>query len=153
MNGRAGEISMTGGVWGALCLALAPSLGAAAALAAPAPSTTTAITTTTPISPALVAAAERPAPYPSLAQVPVIPKDVRSGPDWKRAVVATRLAGARVVRIAKAGPWDLSDTEGFAARARAEASPPAPITQPMSATDQALVEAMKRRAIPPPRPR
>ena len=136
---------MTGGGAGALGLAFALSLGAAAAFAAaPSPPST-------PVSPALVAAAERPAPYPSLAQVPAIPKDVRPAADWRRAVVATRLAGARTVRIAEAGPWDLKDTEGFAARARAEAVAPAPLTEPVSAADQALIEAMKRRAIPPPR--
>ena len=121
-----------------LLCALSPGLAAAEPQALPAD---------------LIAKAERPAPYPHFADVPPIPTDVRTVPEWRQAVVETRLAGRRTERAAEAGPWTLDETEAFADRARAEANPPAPVTAASQPADEALIRALKARAIPPPRRR
>ena len=128
---------------GAWRLAGALAMGASLIAAAPA----------TPLSPALVAAAGRPAPYPSFAQVPPIPSHVPAPAQWRKVVLATRSAGAQTACRAEAGPWTLRGTEAFAERARAQARPPPPVTQPADAADQALIDRMQARTIPPPRSR
>ena len=104
----------------------------------------------------LVAAAAAPAlaaGYPSLAEVPPLPKDVRTDGAWRSAVVETRVTGARLARAAAKEPWTLGDTVGWAARERNEASPPPPITTPSGADTDALVKAMQARASGPSRRR
>ena len=89
--------------------------------------------------------------YPSFASVPPAPKDVRPLSAWRTAVIQTRVVGARLARQASKEPWTLSDTAGFAARERNEATPPPPITTPTEPETAALVAAMKARASQPPR--
>jgi len=126
----------------------------AAALAASSlAATSTALAQPTALPADAIAAAERPAPYPSFADVPSVPKDVRQPGDWKRDVVAARLSGAQLQRLVEREPFSLSDTEAFAERLRAEAQPPAPVTTSSQAETEALVKAMKARAMKPPRPR
>ena len=98
-----------------------------------------------------IAEAERNAPYPTFAQAPATPKDVRTAQAWKVAVVALRVTGARMARLAANQPWTLSDTAGWAAREREEAAPPPPITTPSEGDTEAFVKAMRARATPPPR--
>lgn len=129
MNGRPVKFSP-------LALALTVSLAATSAQA----NTTAAI-----------AGADRDAPYPSFAQVPEIPKNVRTAQAWKAAVVATRAAGARVARLAARTPWTLEDTAAWAAGERAVAAPPPPMTTPADGDTEAFVKAMRARATPPPR--
>jgi hypothetical protein len=128
---------------------LGPSLALAASVLSPG----VALSQPTALPPGAISVAEQPAPYPSFANVPQIPDDVRAPTLWKADVVATRVAGARLARQIARDPWTLSDTAGFAARARAEASPPAPLTTSSQAETEALVKAMQARAIKPPRRR
>ena len=127
--------------------------GLALALTASALAPALALAQPTALPPGAIAAAEQPSPYPSFADVPQVPADVRAPDVWKVDVVATRLSGARLARQAERGPWTLSDTAGFAERARAEATPPAPLTTSSQAETEALVKAMQARAIRPPRSR
>ena len=131
----------------------APIRLAAAVVAGALATSAAALAQPTALPPDTIAAAERPAPYPSFADVPQVPKDVRPPEDWKGAVVATRRAGARLARLVEREPWALSDTEAFAERARSDAQPPAPVTTSSQAETEALVKAMKARAMKPPRSR
>jgi hypothetical protein len=100
-----------------------------------------------------VANAPKHSRYPTFKQVPPAPKDVRSIPAWRTAVVAVQKDGQQLAQQEAAQPWTLSGTDAFAARARAEANPP-PST--MSASDPATdaeVAAMRARAKEPPRKR
>jgi len=91
--------------------------------------------------------------YPSFGSVPPLPKDIRSTPAWRAAVLDTRVVGARLARSAAKEPWTLDDTAGWAARERNEAAPPPAITTPTQADTDALVKAMKARASRPSRRR
>jgi hypothetical protein len=142
-EGPAGEISMSGREGSGIRMALAlcaAGLGAGSAGAQP-----------TALPPDAIAAAERPAAFPHFADVPQIPKDIRPTAEWRRSVVSTRQAGAQTARQAARGPWTLGDSEAFAEQARTESAPPAPVTAPSTAADEAMVKALKARAIPPPR--
>ncbi len=129
----------------ALALVLA-GVGSAAPLALPPPKPGADYA---PATKAAIAHAEAPAPYPSLTSIPAIPKDVRSIPDWKKAVLALKADGAHVTALTEAGPWTLHNTEAWAAGERAEAAPPAP-TKPAQLGTAAFVAAMIARATPPP---
>ena len=124
----------------AAVVALATGLDAAGAAA------------TVGVSP-VVANAPRHAPYPTFKQVPPAPKDVRSVPAWKAAVVAVQKDGKALAQQQAAQPWTLSGTDDWAARARAEASPPPPITSAPDPATEALVAQMRARAKQPPRRR
>jgi hypothetical protein len=106
-----------------------------------------------PVTEQAIAAASQSAPYPTFAQIPPLPGDVRSIRAWKASVVTLKGAGAELTEAA-AGPWMLGDTEGWAERERAAAAAPPPLTQPSSEADtEAFAAAMRARAIPPPRKR
>lgn len=123
---------------------LAASLAAGRSLAAPAPQRST-----SPVT-GVIAEAETSAVLPTFASIPPLPTDVRPFQAWRVAIADARAVGAQTAAEAAAEPWTLADSEGWAARARAEADPPAPMTTPDNDTD-AFVREMMRRATPPPR--
>jgi hypothetical protein len=100
-----------------------------------------------------IAAAERPAPYPTFAEVPPLPTDVRPLQAWKAAILDTQAVGAQTMGQASSTPWTLDDSQGWADRGRAEAAPPPPMTTPGDLDTEAFVAAMRARATPPPRSR
>ena len=95
--------------------------------------------------------AEKPAALPTFASIPPAPTDVRPFQAWQSSIADTKRVGAATAAEAAAEPWTLSDTQGFADRARAEAAPPAPMTTPAQGDTDAFVREMLRRATPPPR--
>ncbi|HEY1426314.1 MAG TPA: hypothetical protein VGF50_06545 [Caulobacteraceae bacterium] len=100
------------------------------------------------------AEAAKAAPFPTFAQIPPLPKDVRGMSAWKASVMTMKGEGAQLAEAAATEPWTLGDTEGWAARERTEAAPPPPITQASSPADtEAFAAAMRARATPPPRKR
>lgn len=89
--------------------------------------------------------------YPTFCSMPAVPIDVRDAAAFHAAVIETRLAGRRTVEEATAQPSVLSGASAFAAVARAEASPPGPLTAaPMSDWANFLRES-RARATPPAR--
>jgi hypothetical protein len=101
--------------------------------------------------PGAISQAEKGAALPTFASIPSAPTDVRPFRGWVAAISDTQRVGAQTAAEAAAEPWTLSDTEGFADRARAEATPPAPMTEPADGDTDAFVRDMIRRATPPPR--
>ena len=81
-------------------------LGLALALAASAFAPALALAQPTALPPGAIVAAEQPAPYPSFADVPQVPGDVRGPVVWKADVVAARLAGARLARQVEPSPLE-----------------------------------------------
>ncbi len=81
---------------------------------------------------------------PTFAHIPPAPTDVRPFVAWRAAIADTKHVGAQTDAEAVAGPWTLSDTQGWADRARAEANPPAPMTAPAQGDTDAFVRAMLR---------
>jgi len=107
-----------------------------------------------PVTEQAIAAASKTTVYPTFAQVPPLPKDVRSISAWKASVTSIKDEGVELAQMAAAEPWTLGDTASWAARERAEASPPPPVTAASSQGDtEAFAAAMRARAIPPPRKR
>ena len=101
-----------------------------------------------------IAEASKDAPYPTFAQIPPLPTDVRSVAAWKASVTSLKAEGAELAEAAAAEPWTLGDTEGWAEQERAAAAPPPPVTTASSPADtEAFAAAMRARAIPPPRKR
>lgn len=124
---------------------------AAPALAEPsAPPTLTPPPARSSLAVEAIAAAQKPAPYPSFKSIPSPPTDLRPVKAWRAAVLDTKAAGARIAELAAREPWTLSGSEAWAAEARREAKPPPPMTQEDTAD---FVAAMRARATPPPRPR
>jgi len=124
-----------------LAIAAGWALLALQAVAADAPSQTT----------AAIASAEKKAPYPTFASVPPVPKDIRPFADWKTAVSSIQTAGKSLAAQAAEQQWTLADTEGFAAQARSEATPPRQQTFAEDPATAALVAEMRARAKAPPR--
>lgn len=101
-----------------------------------------------------IAEASKDAPYPTFAQIPPLPTDVRTIAAWKASVISIKAEGAQLAEAAAAEPWTLGDTDNWAARQRAEAAPPPPVTAASSEADtEAFAAAMRARAMPPPRKR
>lgn len=101
----------------------------------------------------VVANAPKHGRYPTFKQVPPAPKDVRATPAWKSAVTAVQGDGKALAEQSVAQPWTLAGTDDFAARARAEAAPPPPITAANDPALDAVVAQMRARAKEPPRHR
>ena len=90
--------------------------------------------------------------YPSFCSIPQPPTDVRTAIEFKNAVVDARVAGRDLTRTMARTHWSLSpgETAPFAAQARAEATPPPPMTPPGGAED--FARRAREEATPPPRP-
>lgn len=101
--------------------------------------------------PGAISQAEKSRTLPTFAAIPSAPTDVRPFQAWRAAIADTKRVGAQTAAQAAAEPWTLSDTEGFADRARAEAAPPPPMTTAAEGNTDAFVREMLRRATPPPR--
>lgn len=102
---------------------------------------------------AAVANAPQHQPYPTFKQVPPAPRDVRPVAAWKAAVLAVKKDGQVMAQQQAAQPWTLDRTDAFVAQARAEATPPPPITSASDPATDAMVAEMRARAKEPPRKR
>lgn len=146
MKTLAREFSMTSVIWlaaGLSALAAPAIVSAADSCDATPPARATASLEST----------ARPDAYPTFCSIPPIPADVRGAAAYKADVVATRLAGARLVRATGPDTFSISGTDDFAGGAKLRATPPPPITTPGQADTAAFEKASRARAAPPPRPR
>jgi hypothetical protein len=87
------------------------------------------------------------APYPTFATFPAKPKDLRPARQYGRAAAAVESEAAKIIKATSEESWTLTDAEGFAAQARAEAGPAAPAAIPGDA--EAFAKQQKARANPP----
>jgi hypothetical protein len=97
-------------------------------------------------------ASAAPASYPTFAQIPSKPGDVRSPADWRRDIGAVKADGARLAAETAPNTFTLNDTEAFAARTRAQASQggAAPNEETGRAQADAFANTARGRAIAPP---
>lgn len=108
-----------------------------------------------PAAAAVQAEAAKPHPWPTFADIPPLPADVRDAAGWKVAVSDQEAEGLYTRRNAAEGTWSLTGTEAFAARAQAEINVidvHAP-TAAEIAESEAYARALRARATPPPPPR
>ena len=86
---------------------------------------------------------------PTFCKIPQRPKNIRTGAAFKQAVVAIRLAGVRLAAQSAPETFSLDDTEDFARAARAQATPPPPITLPDDQQTEAFINQARALARPP----
>ena len=93
-----------------------------------------------------------PASFPTFAQIPSTPGDLRSPADWRRDIGAVKADGAKLAAETAPGTFSLGDTEAFAARTRALAANggAAPDETADRAQAQAFVNSARQRATAPP---
>ena len=96
--------------------------------------------------------AHQPGPYPTFAQIPPEPTDVRPVRAWGPAAQQVEAAGARLAQETAPSTWTLSGTEAFAEGIRRQlgAAPPAEST---TAATEAYAKELRKRATPPPPPK
>lgn len=119
------------------------------------PGADAAIDPASPAAAAVAAAAKTPGPWPTFADIPEIPADVRDPAGWRDAVADQDAVGARTLRETAEDTWSLTATEAFAARMQAEIDSVkvhAP-TDAEIAESEAYARALRARATPPPSPR
>jgi hypothetical protein len=96
--------------------------------------------------------ADNAAGYPSFCSIPQPPTDVRTVAEFRKAVVEASAAGRSLTRATAKMQWSLSpgQAEPFAAQARAEATPPPPMTTPGDTEE--FARRAREEATPPPKP-
>lgn len=154
MNGLAREFSMTkvpAGVRKALAGVALCALCGCGSLPDPVPLTPSPIASDSPIAREVAAAAAQPQPFPTWADIPKKPADVRDAEGWRLSVNDIRATGATTEAEGRSAFTLTQGTDDFANDARRDATPPPAVTTP-SETDTFLRE-MRARATPPPRPR
>jgi len=107
-----------------------------------------------PVAAAANAAAKqsRNAVAPRFVDIPPLPTDVRTPVQFKKAVGAEKAAAAQLKRDTAPDTWTLSDTEGYASKARKVGkAPPSDIpTDADRAATEAFAKAARDRATAPP---
>lgn len=129
-------------------------LAACASVTALEPGANARIDPASPAAAAVAEAARTPGPWPTFADIPQVPADLRDAAAWRAAVVDQESEGAAATRDGADG-WSLTATEAFTARAQAEIDTVkvhAP-TAAEVAESEAYARALRARATPPPSPR
>jgi hypothetical protein len=134
-----------------LCAGL---LGSVTACVQVSPFATQPVDSGSPIAADVSAASVANTPFPTFANIPTAPQDVRSPEAWRKAV-ASALKDKRVLETqAEANPATLFNPEAFAraARARAATRPGYVPTINSRAETEAFAKDLRERATPPPPP-
>jgi hypothetical protein len=108
-----------------------------------------------PVAADVIAAARHPGPYPRFADIPKLPRDVRSAAAWNRAVVSVKAEQTELDQDAASLTAEPTDTEVFAAEARRDAAiaPSDVPTATGEAQSKAYAKALRDRLKAPPRRR
>jgi hypothetical protein len=103
-----------------------------------------------PAAQAILDADRHPGRYPTFQEIPPVPQDVRPAQAWRSAVASIKADNAALQAQVAADPPTLDDSEGWAARKAAEATPPPP---PEGPSTEDYARALRDRAKPPPKPK
>jgi len=139
----------------ALLAGTALTLTACAAVTGFEPGANAVIDPASPAAAAVAEAARNPGPWPTFADIPEIPADVRDAAGWRAAVTDQRATGDQTLASSAEDTWSLTATEAFQARAQADIDSVrvrAP-TDAEIAESEAYARALRARATPPPSPR
>jgi hypothetical protein len=156
MNDETGKIARLGGLFrGAALIGLLAGLTAcASSLSSISPFSPPPADPNSPVAAAANAAAKqsRNAVAPRFVDIPPLPTDVRTPVQFKKAVGAELAAAAQLRRDTAPSTWTLSDTEGYASKARKVGkAPPSDIpTEADRAATEAFAKAARDRAKAPP---
>jgi hypothetical protein len=147
MNGATGKIARLGVLIGLTALTVS---GCAS------PFKAAQVDPSSPIADATRAAAGQKGRRPSFSDIPAVPTDVRGPARIKAVVEAEQLAAAKLRRDAAPETFKLTDTEGYAARARAAAKAPdfgAPTDADRAETEAFAAAARGRASAPSSQPK
>ena len=113
----------------------------------------TPIDLSSPVAKDVIEAARHPGPYPRFADIPKLPRDVRSAAAWDKAVLAVKADQASLDRETGELAAQPADTDAFAAEGRrATAVAPAEVpTAASQAESAAYAKALRNRVKPPPK--
>jgi hypothetical protein len=89
--------------------------------------------------------------YPSFADIPPAPADVRPDRAWGKAAAEIEADGQALAAATAPGSWSLSGTDTFASRAQAAAGPS--VEGSTTAATEAFAKQARQRATPPPPPK
>ncbi|MBP7648306.1 MAG: hypothetical protein KA744_00530 [Phenylobacterium sp.] len=144
---RAGRLALLAGA--------AVMLTACQAIAELEPGANAEIDPNSPAAAIVAKAARDPGPWPTFADIPEIPEDVRTSQAWRDAVQDQEAEGLYTARTAAPDTWSLTATEAFVADQKAkvaEVNVHAP-TAAEIAESEAYARSLRARATPPPPPR
>ncbi len=130
-------------------------LSACAAVQELEPGANAVVDTTSPAAAEVARKAAEPRPWPTFADIPEVPADVRNSDAWRAAVQDQEAEGAATAQSAAESNWSLTATEAFAAQQRAKVAE-VPVHAPTAAEiaeSEAYARALRARATPPPPPR
>ncbi|HEX6865798.1 MAG TPA: hypothetical protein VF122_01060 [Caulobacteraceae bacterium] len=104
---------------------------------------------------AIQAQASQPATFPTFEGIPETPTDLRTAEGWRMAVSEVEGDGVGLLNATAPSTWSLNDTEGFAARMQSliDFDPADVPSAGQAAETEAWAARMRARATPPPRPR
>jgi len=93
--------------------------------------------------------------FPSFADIPQVPADLRTDEGWRQVVRGTEADREQLLAQTAPSTFSLNDTDAFTERARAAIGydPSDVPTATEAAESEAWARAMRARATPPPRPR
>jgi len=91
--------------------------------------------------------------YPTFADIPPVPTDVRPVQAWGPAASAVTTAARQLEQATAPSTWSLNDTESFATRAKGSASDDAAGINSTVADTEAFARQARQRATPPPPPK
>lgn len=117
------------------------------------PFVTASVDPASPIAAEVAAKALASRDYPTFADIPPVPTDVRPLAAFGRAATELEQAGVDLARETAPGTWTLTGTEAFASRARDIAGPDMAGAESTTAATEAFAKAQRARATPPPPPR
>ncbi len=98
-----------------------------------------------PVAQEVLANDAKAGPYPTFAEVPPTPQDIRPASAWSNAIIETLNARRQMEALAQVTPLTLSDSEAFAAAARAQAKAPPPPTETRREAEQTDIFARQQR--------
>ena len=108
-----------------------------------------------PVAKDVIEASRHPGPYPSFADIPEVPTDIRPVSEWRAAVLDLKHRQARLGAEAGALPPALTDTDAYAAlhRSKAGAQPTDIPPEDAEQRTRAYAQSLRERATPPPPPK
>lgn len=89
--------------------------------------------------------------YPTFADIPPAPADVRPDRAWGKAAAQIEAEGTALAAATAPSTWTLTGTDTFASRAQAAAGPA--VEGSTTAATEAFASQARRRATPPPPPK
>lgn len=126
---------------------------ALACLAAGACTTVQTATTGKSMAPEVASISRAEQSFPSFADIPPEPKDLRPLAAWGKAADATEADRLALEGATADNTWTLTGTEAFAAKANREAGPAPTSFASTTPATEAYVRELRRRATPPSPPK